>query len=155
LSRRRQKTDPLAAMAARNPVSAVALAAEIGKPEMEAAQARALKLGRIPSGPVPPGDRFAIEPAGSRGVIFGLAFGVAAVFVCAALLLFGSSLGGTGGGRPEFAAAAIRVAEANPRLLVTAPGWKIVRANEFEPDAGELIFSNGENHVRGVPARSR
>ena len=51
--------------------------------------------------------------------------------------------GGAGGSRPEFAAAAIRVAEANPRLLVTAPGWKIVRADEFEPDSGELTFSDG------------
>jgi hypothetical protein len=146
LSRRRQKTDPLTAMAASNPVSAVALAAEIGKPEMEAAQARALELGRNPSRPVPPGDRSAVAPQRSRGMIFGLAFGAAAVFVFTALLLLGSSLGGPGGSRPEFAAAAIRVAEANPRLLVTAPDWRIVRADEFEPDAGELIFSDGENH---------
>jgi len=154
LIRKRQRTDPLAAMAASNPVSAVALAAEISKPEMEAAQARALELGRIPSRPVPPGDRFAIEPARSRGVILGLAFGFAAVFVLTALLLLGSSLGGPGGDRPEFAAAAIRVAEANPRLLVTAPDWKIVRADEFEPDTGELVFSNGENHfdVHWYPA---
>jgi hypothetical protein len=154
LIRKRQKTDPLAAMAASNPVSTEALAAEIGKPEMEAAQTRALERGRIPSRPVPPGDRFAIEPERSRGVVFGLAFGFAAVFVLAAVLLLGSSLGGPGGGRPEFAAAAIRVAEANPRLLVTAPDWKIVRADEFEADTGELIFSNGESHfdVHWYPA---
>ena len=145
MSRKRQKVDPLAAMAASNPVSVVALAAEIGEPEMVAAQARALELGRIPSQPIPPGDRFAVEPARSRGVTFGLTFGFAAVFVFTALLL-GSSLGGSGAGHPEFAAAAIRVAEANPRLLLTDPDWKIVRADEFEPDEGELVFSNGENH---------
>jgi hypothetical protein len=147
LSRKRQKPDPLAVMAANNPVSAVALAAEIGEPEMEAAQARALELGRIPSRPVPPGGRFAVKPERSRGIIFGLAFGSAAVVVFSALLLLGSSLDRPGGGRPAFAAAAIRVAEANPRLLVTAPDWKIVRADEFEPNTGELVFSDGENHL--------
>ncbi|MGB7587553.1 MAG: hypothetical protein WBM00_02475, partial [Solirubrobacterales bacterium] len=60
-----------------------------------------------------------------------------------------------GRGRPEFAVAAIRVAKANPRLLVTAPGWKIVRADEFEPDSGELTFSDGSHHfdIHWYPAR--
>ena len=73
-----------------------------------------------------------------------------------ALLVFGGLPGGgAGGSRPEFAAAAIRVAEANPRLLVTAPGWKIIRADEFEPDSGELTFSDGSHRfdVHWYPAQ--
>ena len=47
------------------------------------------------------------------------------------------------------------MAEANPRLLVTAPGWKIVRADEFEPDSGELTFSDGSRRfdIHWYPAQ--
>jgi hypothetical protein len=138
LSRKRQKNDPLAEMAAVNPALAAELAAEIEEQELDQALRRAVALGRTPSQPIPAGDSAAI----GRRVTVG--FGLAAVAVLAALLTFGGLLGGSGSGRPEFAAAAIRVAEANPRLLVTAPGWEIVRADEFEPDSGELTFSDGD-----------
>jgi hypothetical protein len=46
-----------------------------------------------------------------------------------------SSGPGSSGGTP--------VTTVNPRLLVTEPGWKIVRADEFETDSGELTFSDG------------
>jgi hypothetical protein len=59
---------------------------------------------------------------------------------------------GVGGDRspshPEFASAAIRVAEANPRLLVTAPGWKVVRANEFEATSGDVTFGDGTHDIQ-------
>jgi hypothetical protein len=42
--------------------------------------------------------------------------------------------------QPEFAAAAVRVAEANPRLLVTAPGWFVKHAYGFEVDSGSMDF---------------
>jgi hypothetical protein len=168
LSRKRQKTDPLAAMAAANPASAAELAAGIGEVDLERALARAVALGRASSQPLPAGDRIATALGGARGrprAVFGrggvglgrrratLGLGLAAVL--AALLVFSGWLGGPGSGRPEFAAAAIRVAEANPRLLVTAPGWKIVRADEFEPDSGELTFSDGSHRfdIHWYPAR--
>jgi hypothetical protein len=64
-------------------------------------------------------------------------------------VLIGVNLG-TGDGpssQPEFAAAALRVAESNPRLLVTAEGWQVVSANDFELDSGEIRFGNGEHEL--------
>ena len=49
--------------------------------------------------------------------------------------------------RPAFADAAVRVAEANPRLLVTAPGWSIRHAYGFEVDSGYMIFGDGAHHL--------
>jgi hypothetical protein len=48
---------------------------------------------------------------------------------------------------PAFAAAAVKVAEANPRLLVTAPGWSIKHAYGFEVDSGSMVFGNGTHHL--------
>lgn len=170
MKRKPHRTCPLAAMAANNPASAAELAAGIEKADMERALTRAMALGHAPSQPVPTGDRFATglrrdhgwpravsrrggTGMGSRRFTLGVGFCLAAGL--AALLVFSGWLGGSGSGRPEFAAAAIRVAEANPRLLVTAPGWKIVRADEFEPDIGELAFSDGSHSfgIRWYPAR--
>lgn len=65
-----------------------------------------------------------------------------------------TSIGGDS--RQAFAAEAIRIAEANPRLLVSAPGWSVVRADEFTIDDGEMTFSDGEGHldVHWRPART-
>jgi hypothetical protein len=49
--------------------------------------------------------------------------------------------------QPVFAASAIKVAEANPRLLMTAQGWSVARADEFTADQGEMAFSNGSDEV--------
>ena len=71
---------------------------------------------------------------------------VAACALAAAILIFGS--GGSGPTpQPAFAAAAIAVAEANPRLLVTAPGWSIKHAYGFEVDGGSTIFGDGAHHL--------
>ncbi len=72
----------------------------------------------------------------------------------AVLVLLGIGSGGDPS-KPQFAAAAIRVAQANPRLLVTLPGWEVVRADEFEVDSGEMAFSDGEHQltVTWYPAR--
>jgi len=152
VSRTRRKTDPLAAMAAANPAPTAELAADLTEADVERALSRAKALGRSPSQPVPVGDRVAME-AGARRQRATL--GLAAVVVLAALLVASGWLRSGGGGHPEFAAAAIRVAEANPRLLVGAPGWKIVRADEFEADSGELTFSDGSRRleVRWYPAK--
>jgi len=154
LSRKRRKFDPLAAMAAANPAPTAELAAELTEAELERAMERAVALGRSPSQPVPVGDRVALE-AGTRPRHRRAALGLAAVAVLAALLVASGWLRSSGDGHPEFAAAAVRVAEANPRLLVTAPGWKIVRADEFETDSGELTFSDGSHRfdVHWYPAK--
>lgn len=44
----------------------------------------------------------------------------------------------------SFAAEFVAVAEVAPRLLVTADGWSVVRADQFGAEYGELEFSNGE-----------
>jgi hypothetical protein len=83
------------------------------------------------------------------------AVALAVVAALAALLVAGGWLERSGGGHPEFAAAAVRVAEANPRLLVTAPGWQVTRADEFEPDSGELTLSDGSHRfdIHWYPAK--
>jgi hypothetical protein len=175
LIRKRQRTNPLDAMTAANPVSTVALEAEIGETELDRARERAVALGREPLQPeakaalgrrAQPETALVDADAMSKGrapAALGrmggpratLGLGLAAVAAIAALLVVGGWLNGSGNGRPEFAAAAIRVAEANPRLLVTKPGWKIVRADEFEPDSGELTFSDGSRsfEIHWYPAR--
>lgn len=159
MTRKRQKIDPLAAMAAANPAPSAGPAAAIEPRELNRALERAVALGREPSRPIPVGDGVAMDPrgraeSGGVGRRFTLAAGLAAAVLLAVLAL-GAMLGGDGSGRPQFAAAAIRVAEANPRLLVTAPGWEVVRADEFESDYGELLFSDGARRfeVHWYPAR--
>lgn len=49
--------------------------------------------------------------------------------------------------QPAFADAAVRVAEANPRLLVTTPGWSVKHAYGFEVDSGSMIFGDGTHHL--------
>ncbi len=55
-----------------------------------------------------------------------------------------------GGNDPAFAAEAIRVAESSPRLLVDADGWKVSRADQWQPGQGEMTFSNGTPRARAV-----
>ena len=57
--------------------------------------------------------------------------------VVAGVLVLGRS------GEVAWAAEALRVAEAAPRLLVGEPGWQVVRADEFAADQGEMTFANG------------
>ena len=166
MSTRTRSEDALERMRRANPASGPELREALTEPELERALARAVAAGELPTQPVPAGDRVAREyPAASEpartGILprpgraaLGLSAGLASVAVLAALVLFaGGSVGG--GSQPAFAAAAIEVAEANPRLLVTAPGWKVIRADEFEADAGELSFSDGahELQVTWYPAR--
>jgi hypothetical protein len=54
------------------------------------------------------------------------------------------ALGSGGGNSPAFAAEAIRVAEAAPRLLVGGGGWTVTRADEWQPGRGEMTFSSGD-----------
>jgi len=47
-----------------------------------------------------------------------------------------------------FAAAAVRVARVNPRVLVTAPGWTVRSVEGFEPTSGEMTFQLGPDRKR-------
>jgi hypothetical protein len=46
-----------------------------------------------------------------------------------------------------WAASLIKLAKGSPRLLVTADGWEVVRADEVNARRGEMTFSNGERSL--------
>jgi hypothetical protein len=163
MSRKNRNEDPIERMRAANPVSATELRSTITGEEISRVMQRAIAAGEAHSQAVPADRRNAPggwaglgrSPSRRRTAKLGIGAGLAGVIAIAALILFtGGSVGG--GGQPAFAAAAIKVAEANPRLLVTAPGWSVTRADEFEADEGEMTFSDGSHRfdVRWYPARS-
>jgi hypothetical protein len=69
--------------------------------------------------------------------------GVAAISLIAAGLL--TSMGS--GSKTTFDALAVKVANANQRMLVGASGWKITRADQMTVDDGEITFGNGTDGV--------
>lgn len=156
MRRRGPAKDPLATMREANPVDAAALRAELGTEEIGRIMARAIGTAAAPCDPVPAGDAFATgsehrsrrRPLRSAGLVVGLAIVIAAV-----LLVAGAFSGG--GTHPTYAAAAIEVAEANPRLLVTMPGWKVIDAGEFEANYGQTTFGDGRRtlELHWYPAR--
>jgi hypothetical protein len=95
-----------------------------------------------------------LEPRPQLRLFRPAALAAGVVIVIAAVLLVVGAFGG-GGTHPTYAAAAIEVAEANPRLLVTAPGWKVIDAGEFEADNGETTFGDGHRtfELHWYPAR--
>jgi hypothetical protein len=154
------RTDALARMRAANPVSAEELRKTIGEAELARAMRRAIAAGESPVRPIPAGDRVAMERGAGGGPglagIFSrhrtasVGFGLACVAVIAVLVVLG---GGSvdsvkDGGRPTYAAAAVNVAEANPRLLVTAPGWSIVHAN-IQAEYGGLTYRDAGHPAAG------
>lgn len=95
-----------------------------------------------------------LEPRPRLRLVRPAALVAGVIVVIAAVLLIVGAFGG-GGAHPTYAAAAIEVAEANPRLLVTAPGWKVIDAGEFEADNGETTFGDGRRtfELHWYPAR--
>jgi|GEM_PF-1228468 len=159
MTRRSRNDDVLARMRAANPSSATELREAITETELSLAMQRAIAVGESPSQPISAGDRVAWEQAVGtrparhgvfsrhRGASLGLG-GLACVAVIAALILLsGGSVRDSG--HPTFATAAVEVAEANPRLLVTAPGWSIVHARSFEVDTGALTYKNDGHPLYG------
>lgn len=77
------------------------------------------------------------------------------------LIAIGAYLIGGGGSAqsptvgPQFAAAAVRVAEVNPRILLAEPGWKIVHVEPLQANSGETQFSDGTSTlaITWYPAR--
>ncbi len=168
MTRRSRNDDALARMRAANPFSAAELREAIPDAELSRAMRRAIAVGESPSQSIPAGDRVArehaVHPRSARGGVFsrhhgaslGLSLGgLACVVVVAALILLsgGSVDSVRDGAHPTFAAAAVKVAEANPRLLVTAPGWSIAHARSFEVDRGELIYKESEHRLYGPGGR--
>lgn len=51
----------------------------------------------------------------------------------------------------RYAAAAVKVAKANPRVLVTAPGWKVRSLGGFSATSGEMTFQHGPDRYRKEP----
>ena len=160
---RNSRTDALARMRAANPVSAEELREAIGEADLARAMRRAIAAGDSPMRPIPAGERVAMERGAGGGPglagIFSrhraalVGFGLACVAVIAVLVVLG---GGSvdsvkDGGRPTYAAAAVKVAEANPRLLVTAPGWSIVHAN-IQAEYGGLTYRDAGHPASGPEA---
>lgn len=158
--RSKRTDDTLAWMRSANPVSAEELGRTISEAELARAIRRAIAAGESPQRPIPAGDRVAMERGApglagifSRHRAASVGFGLACVAVIALLVVLG---GGSvhsvkDGGRPTYAAAAVKVAEANPRLLITAPGWSIVHAN-FGIDNGGLTYQYRDRPVVGPEA---
>ena len=165
MTRKSRNDDVLARMRAANPLSAAELRRTITEAELSLAMRRAIAVGESPSQPIPVGDRVACEQAtrtrSARSGVFArhrgasLGLGIACVAVVAALILLsgGSVDSVRDGAHPTFAAAAVKVAEENPRLLVTAPGWSIVHARSFEVEKGQLIYRNDAHPLYGRGGR--
>jgi hypothetical protein len=165
MTRKSRNDDALATMRAANPSSATELRRTITDTELSLAMQRAIAGGEPPPAPIPAGDRVASERAVSTRPSHSGVFsrhrgalslgGLACVAVIAALILLsgGSVSSVRDGAHPAFAAAAVEVAEANPRLLVTAPGWSIVHARSFEVDSGALTYKDGEHRLYGPGGR--
>jgi hypothetical protein len=153
--------DALAQMRAANPFSAEKLQETIGEADLARAMRRAIAAGDSPVRLIPAGDRVAMERGTDGGPrlagVFSqhraasVGFGLACVVVIAVLVILGGGSVKTvkDGGRPTYAAAAVKVAEANPRLLVTAPGWSIVHAN-IQPEYGGLTYRHAGHPVTGL-----
>jgi hypothetical protein len=158
---RSRADDALATMRAANPFSAAELRAAIDEAELTRAMRRAIAAGDLPVRPIPAGDRIAMERGAGGGPglagIFSrhraasIGLGLACVAAIAVLIVLGGgSIGSVkNGGRPTYAAAAVKVAEANPRLLVTAPGWSIIHANSFEAEYGGLTYRDAGHPAFG------
>lgn len=121
---------------------------------------RAIAAGDFPDRPIPVGDRVAMERGAGGGprkagilsrrriAMAGLGLTCAAVVAILLVLSGGSVDSVKEGGRPTYAAAAVKVAEANPRLLVTAPGWSIIHAN-IRAEFGGLTYKDAGHPAFG------
>jgi hypothetical protein len=135
--------DPIELLRAINPASSSALQRELTPSEHLAARDGAIARALSQTAEV---ARPARRPVTIRRLVPVGAVALVAVGVVAAVITLGGSPVGPSS-HPQFAGAAVRVAEANPRLLVGAPGWSVTRADEFEPDRGSMQFSNGTDEL--------
>jgi hypothetical protein len=146
-------SDPIEILRSANPATAEELRAGMSADDHLAARERAIEAGEGRRELVGEMDarshskRQALRRGPlRRGATFGVGAALACAGIAAAIAFLGGSTVGPGD-HPAFAAAAVEVAEANPRLLVDAPGWSVTRADEFEPDQGSMEFSGGEHKL--------
>jgi hypothetical protein len=154
MNARARERDAIARMRAVNPISIADLRASLGEDELREAMDASVLAGE--SRTVAAESRGRLRPAPKRRALRRRPFAAFASLACGAAIAFVVLLTGTpgGGSQPEFAGAMLKVAEANPRLLV--PGWSIVYAGEFEADEGEVTFGDGRGHELSIwwnPAR--
>jgi len=157
--------DAMARMRGADPFPVEEVRKTVDAAGLERAMRRAIAAGDSPSRPIPAGDRVAMERGAgggsgkvgifSRHRVATVGFGLACAGVAAVLIVLG---GGSvdsvkDGGHPTYAAAAVKVAEANPRLLVTAPGWSIIHADSFEVHSGGLTYRYKDEPAYGPDGR--
>ncbi len=143
----RPNPDPLDELARRNPATTEEVAATLDTDK----RTQILRLAQRRGGS---GSDVPMVRPGRRGL--RIAAGAALVAATLTLVLAARDSGERPSGVGlEFANAAIRVAEVNPRILVTAPGWSITHVEPLEPDSGETQFSDGtgELTIHWYPAR--
>lgn len=89
------------------------------------------------------------RPARRRRPLHWRLPGLAAAAALAVAAVLAVSLIGGSGTSPEraWAEPALRVANANPRLLIGQPGWTVTRADEFSVREGEMTFRSGSRRV--------
>jgi hypothetical protein len=163
--RSNRSADAMARMRAADPFPLEEVRKTVAPEDLERAMRRAIVDGDSPARPIPAGDRVAMERGAgggpgrvgifSRHRVATAGFGLACAAVAAALIVLG---GGSvdsvrPGGHPTYAAAAVKVAEANPRLLVTAPGWSIIHADSFEVESGGLTYRYKNEPAYGPAGR--
>lgn len=156
MTRKSRNDAALARMRAANPSSAAELRKTLAEAELSSVMQRAIAAGESPAQPIEAGYRTRPRRTFSRrrGASLSLGGLVFAGAIAALILLSGGSVDSVrDGGHPTYAAAAVRVAEANPRLLVTAPGWSLVHARSFEVESGELIYKADEHPLSGPGGR--
>jgi hypothetical protein len=144
MSKRRR--DPIDLLREANPESADALREATDSVGRRNARERAVALGEggrdLLGEGESEGQRSRRLPSLPRPAAIGIgAAAASATAVVAIVVLGGGSVGP--GKETAYAAEAVRIAEANPRLLVGEPGWTVTRADEFESDAGSMEFSDG------------
>jgi hypothetical protein len=141
--------DPLELLAGANPASAAALQSEMTVEQHFGALERAIALGDARVGvPIAKPVR---RPFGWRKAFALCLVGAAAATLTAVVLLGGSPVGTH---QPDFAGAAVKIAETSPRILVGAPGWSVRRVNEFTLAGGTVEFSDGTDDLLAVWTRT-
>lgn len=134
-----KRSEARSAMAAANPLGREQ-AADLPLAAAEDELLAEIVAGERPE-PAPPRRRQPVRRRGPRRVRFALAVTAAASGLLAFLLL-SSSDGGPPAVRPSsaYAAELIRRADSSPRLLLTAPGWRVAGLQAWDGE-GEMQFA--------------
>jgi hypothetical protein len=159
MNERDRETSAMRLMAALNPVLAAEFDATVSDADLELALDGAIRRGDGSEGlRLYPGRvRSAFR---GRRLILGAAAGLALAGAAAAAIALSDDSLTTPLGKsdtPTFPTAQVQAAQESPRLLVTAPGWKVIRADNHDSASGEVEFSDGTDghdlQITWYPAR--